>query len=198
MAGEVFVCFAGQDREFGRALADALNDLGVSVWFDERRLRPGHGLRRQIEVALASCDRAAVILSPAFFGSEWPLRELDGLFEREVAEGREIIVPIWHGILFEDVVRHSPMLADRFALDTSQGELSIARSLASLIDLTAVLSAEVRTAVADSNLESPFRGAQSVVGLAGEPACPRCGTPAAFSGSPRWTCEVCALGVVSL
>jgi hypothetical protein len=47
--------------------------------FDEFTLSVGDRLRRSIDRGLANCRYGIVILSPMFFGKEWPQRELDGL-----------------------------------------------------------------------------------------------------------------------
>jgi hypothetical protein len=56
-----------------------------------------------------------VILSKHFFEKDWPERELDGLASKEI-KGKKVILPVWHGIGFEEVRNYSPMLADRLAI----------------------------------------------------------------------------------
>jgi uncharacterized membrane protein YqiK len=60
-----------------------------------------------------------VVLSPSFFGKGWPNHELDGLVTREVAGGRQLILPIWHNVTRADVIGYSPPLADKVARSTS-------------------------------------------------------------------------------
>ena len=61
-----------------------------------------------------------MILSPNFFKKDWPQRELDGLTARE-RKGVKVILPVWHNVDREYVLRYSPTLADKLAVSTDQG-----------------------------------------------------------------------------
>jgi hypothetical protein len=93
----------------------------VTVWFDEAVLRLGDSLRRKIDDGLARCNYGVIVISPNFLSKEWPQRELDGLAAREVANGKTIIMPIWHDIDEATVVQKSPTLADRLAAKSTEG-----------------------------------------------------------------------------
>ena len=58
-----------------------------------------------------------MVVSKAFFAKNWPQYELDGLVALEMA-GRQRILPVWHGVTKDDVLGHSPSLADKVALST--------------------------------------------------------------------------------
>ncbi len=60
------------------------------VWYDEFTLRVGDSLRRSIDNGLKNSRYGIVVLSEAFFNKEWPQRELDGVFAREV-NGEKVI-----------------------------------------------------------------------------------------------------------
>ena len=46
-------------------------------------------------------------------------------FTRELVEQRNVILPVWHNVLVEDVYNYSPMLADRVAVRwTDQEEVA--------------------------------------------------------------------------
>jgi hypothetical protein len=62
-----------------------------------------------------------VILSPKFLSKQWTQRELDGLVARETAYGEKAILPIWHEIDQETLLRYSPPLADRLASRSEEG-----------------------------------------------------------------------------
>lgn len=55
-----------------------------------------------------------MLLSHSFFAKDWPQIELDGLAAREI-DGRKVILPVWHGLTYGDVVKYSPSLAGRLA-----------------------------------------------------------------------------------
>ena len=116
---DVFICHASEDNDFVRPLADALREHGLKVWYDGYTLRIGSALRRTIDDGLAHSKFGIVVLSPAFFAKAWPQRELDGLVGREILEGQQLILPIWHKISQADVSRFSPPLIDKLARSTS-------------------------------------------------------------------------------
>jgi hypothetical protein len=118
---DVFISHATEDKEsVVRPLAHALSATGLDVWYDEFELRIGSSLRQSIDRGLASSRFGIVVLSESFFRKPWTNYELDGLVTRDMQSGgRQIILPIWHRITKEEVVRHSPSLADRLALRTA-------------------------------------------------------------------------------
>jgi hypothetical protein len=116
---DVFISHASEDKEkFVRPLAELLKSMGISVWYDEFQLKVGDSLRGNIDKGLASSRFGVVVISAAFFKKEWPQRELNGLFAREI-EGQKVILPIWHEISKTEVLQNSPMLADKIALNSS-------------------------------------------------------------------------------
>ncbi|MPM88683.1 hypothetical protein SDC9_135787 [bioreactor metagenome] len=116
---DVFVSHASEDKdEFVRDFVKCLQENGLNVWYDEFTLRVGDSLRRSIDNGLRNSRYGIVVLSEAFFSKEWPQRELDGLFAREV-NGEKVILPIWHKISKNEVMKFSPIIADMLALSTS-------------------------------------------------------------------------------
>jgi hypothetical protein len=118
---DVFISHATEDKEdVARPLAEALRKLGLRVWYDEFELSVGDSLRRKIDNGLARSRFGIVVLSPSFFEKNWPQYELDGLVAKEVQHGQKVILPLWHKLSKDEVMRFSPTLADRVALSTSQ------------------------------------------------------------------------------
>lgn len=116
---DVFVSHASEDKDdFVRDFVKCLQQHGLKVWYDEFTLRVGDSLRRSIDNGLKNSRYGIVVLSEAFFNKEWPQRELDGLFAREV-NGEKVILPIWHKISKNEVLNFSPIIADMLALNTS-------------------------------------------------------------------------------
>lgn len=119
---DIFLSHASEDKgAIARPLYEALTAVGVTVWFDEAVLRLGDSLRRKIDEGLARCNYGIIIISPNFLSKEWPQRELDGLAAREVADGKTIILPIWHEIDKATIIQRSPTLADRLAAKSIEG-----------------------------------------------------------------------------
>lgn len=118
---DLFVSHASEDKDdFVRPLVHKLRERGLEVWYDELTLKLGQSLRESIERGLKHSRYGLVVLSRAFFSKEWPRRELDGLATREIG-GRQVILPVWYNVTFEEVRGYSPILADRFAASSSQG-----------------------------------------------------------------------------
>ena len=116
---DVFISHASEDKDaVVRPLANALRKASLSVWYDEFELRIGDSLRRKIDAGLASSRFGIVVLSQAFFGKGWPNYELDGLVTRAVT-GEQILLPIWHNVSKQEVMRYSPSLADKLARNTA-------------------------------------------------------------------------------
>ncbi len=117
---DVFVSHATEDKEeVARPIANALVELGLQVWYDEFELRIGDSLRHKIDYGLTRSRFGIVILSPSFFAKSWPQYELDGLVTMEMT-GEQTILPLWHRLTKDDVIRESPSLANKIARSTSQ------------------------------------------------------------------------------
>jgi hypothetical protein len=76
----------------------------------------------------SGANQGVVILSPSFFSKHWPQAELDGLVARE-AHGDKRILPVWHKLSFEEVCKHSPLLAGKVAAQTKDGLRVVADSI---------------------------------------------------------------------
>ena len=118
---DAFICHASEDKDsFVRPLANELSRRGIDVWYDEFSLKVGDSLRRSIDRGLTKSCYGIVVLSPDFFRKEWPQKELDGLTALESGL-RKVILPIWHKVEKANVLKYSPILADRIAINSSHG-----------------------------------------------------------------------------
>lgn len=131
---DVFVCHASGDKdEIVRPLAHALRDESLAVWYDEFELLIGDNLRRKIDDGLVRSRFGVVVLSPAFFASGWKQYELDGLVTKEVGGDQQLILPVWHNVTADDVMRHSPSLAAKVARNTA--DYSVAQIAAEIAEV---------------------------------------------------------------
>lgn len=113
---DAFISHASEDKTaFVAPLARALTDFGARIWYDEFTLRIGDSLSRSIDRGLAGSRFGIVVLSPSFLNKPWPEYELRGLVSREIGSDK-VILPIWHNVSRDDIVRFSPTLADKFAI----------------------------------------------------------------------------------
>jgi hypothetical protein len=131
---DVFIAHATEDKDaVARPLALALRSRGLDVWFDEFELRIGDSLRRKIDSGIAGSRFGIVVLSPAFFAKGWPQYELDGLVTMAVS-GKQVTLPLWHGISKDEVIKQSPSLADKVAMRTADYSIEeIAEEIASVV-----------------------------------------------------------------
>ncbi len=146
MNWDVFISHASEDKNACvRDLAIELTRRGLKVWYDEMELKVGDSLRRKIDEGLANCDFGIVVLSPSFFGKNWPERELDGLATRDL--GEKVILPIWHNVSAHDVEKYSLTLADKFAAKSSDGLMAVCDKIMEVVRPGAAAVVQLATAV---------------------------------------------------
>jgi hypothetical protein len=83
---DVFISYAREDRERARALAEALEGRGWSVWWD-RKIVAGQAFDHTIEQQLEAARSVVVLWSAHSVGSEWVRNEA------AVASERDALVP---------------------------------------------------------------------------------------------------------
>ena len=131
----LFLSHASEDKdELVRPLAAKLRS-DFDVWYDEYELVLGDSLLQKISEGLHKCDYGIVVLSHHFFEKRWPRSELDGLFALETNE-RKVILPIWHGVLENEVKGYSPILASRLAVSSADGLDKIIDEIKRAVGLT--------------------------------------------------------------
>lgn len=131
---DLFISHASQDKaELVEPLAVALRDMGVKVWYDKFAFKIGDNLRRKIDQGLSKSRFGVIVLSPSFFAREWPQYELDGLVAKE-GDGGKVILPVWHKVSKDEVLKFSPSLSNRYALKSSDHTiLEIAEEIAAVV-----------------------------------------------------------------
>ena len=67
---------------------------GHAVWIDEAEINIGDSLIEKIRNGLDQVDYVAAILSRASIDSPWVTRELDIASNREIDEGRTVVLPL--------------------------------------------------------------------------------------------------------
>ncbi|MBI5205575.1 MAG: toll/interleukin-1 receptor domain-containing protein [Nitrospirae bacterium] len=119
---DIFISHASEDKDtLVRPVAHALSAFGARVWYDEFTLDVGDSLSCSIDHGLSQSRFGLIVLSPSFFAKAWPEYELRGLTAKEL--GREkVILPIWHNVSREEVLKYSPPLADKMALNSKDKE----------------------------------------------------------------------------
>lgn len=128
---DVFISHASEDKaRFVRPLAETLRSSGeVSVWYDEWELDVGDRLVERINEGLANSRFGVVVMSPAFFGKNWPRAELQALAALEMRDGRDRLLPIWLDLGADEIAAQAPLLLGRVALQASNGVDDVAARL---------------------------------------------------------------------
>jgi len=117
---DFFISHASEDKEsIARPLCDALIKRGAKVWFDEREMTIGDSLRKKIEQGLSQSRYGIVIISKIYMQKFWTEKELNGLFSKWASGDDKVILPIWHHVSKDEVLKYSPILADIIAFKSS-------------------------------------------------------------------------------
>lgn len=131
---DVFISHAWADKaDFVDGLAAKARATGLKVWYDKFEMGWGSNLRQEIDAGLSGAYFGVVVLSPSFFSREWAKYELDGLVQKDIA-GTGRLLPIWHKLSHDDVLKHSPALAGRLALTSAMSTDEIVAELVMLRD----------------------------------------------------------------
>lgn len=130
---DAFISYASDDAEFVNSLHDTLHDnYGLKVWLDKLSMRVGRGLRQAVDEGLRKSRFGIVVFSPKFFEKKFPQAELDALFSRQM-NGRDVILPVWHGVDAEQVRENAATLADKWAAKSSDGVARVAQQIVQVI-----------------------------------------------------------------
>nr|WP_179608790.1 toll/interleukin-1 receptor domain-containing protein [Leifsonia shinshuensis] len=120
---DVFLCHAWPDRQ---AAANEVYKLllgeDVSVWFSEVSLRPGTDMRVAIDRGLVNSRMGLVLVTPAMLDK---LRTDRSIASNELSAllRRSLLVPVMHGVTFEELDQVTPTLASRGGFSTAEEPL---------------------------------------------------------------------------
>ena len=118
---DAFLSYARIDgSEVGGALREEVERLGVSVWFDEVAIVPGKSQARQMDQGLQRARAGIAVLTPAYLaGRFWTERELGALLHKDT------LIPVLHGVTFEEVREYSGILPDLAGFETSRDRIAV-------------------------------------------------------------------------
>lgn len=129
---DAFLSHAHEDKAFVRPLAQSLLRRGLRIWYDDAALDVGNSLRESIDLAITQSRFGIVVFSRYYFAKDWTRQEVNALVSREVG-GIHVVLPIWHNVSPAEVLRFSPILADRVAARSSEDLEVVAEKLARAI-----------------------------------------------------------------
>jgi TIR domain len=132
---DLFLSYARIDgSQVAEKLRNNLQDLGVSVWFDQVAIRPGKSQAIQMDLGLRRAQAGVVLLTAAYLaGRFWTERELGALLHKPT------LIPVLHGVTFEDVAEYSGILPDLAGFTTERDSV---RDIAEKIAVAVLASNE--------------------------------------------------------
>ena len=127
---DLFCSYAHIDgRSVAKELHRELEALKLSVWFDEVTIRPGKSMALQMDQGLRKARAGVVVLTPVYLtGRFWTERELGVLLHKDT------LIPVLHGVTFNDVKEYSGILQDLAGFTTERDTVAeIAAKIASAV-----------------------------------------------------------------
>jgi hypothetical protein len=118
---DAFLSYARIDgSEIGDQLRIHLEALGVTVWFDAIAVTPGKSQALQMDKGLQKARAGIALLTPAYLvGRFWTERELGALLHKET------LIPVLHGVTFEEVAQYSGILPDLAGFETARDSVEV-------------------------------------------------------------------------
>lgn len=118
---DAFLSYARIDgSDVAQGLQAALEELGVSVWFDELAITPGQSQSLQMDRGLKSARCGIALLTPAYLtGRFWTERELGALLHKRR------LIPVLHNVTFEQVAEYSGILPDLAGFETCRDSIDV-------------------------------------------------------------------------
>jgi len=131
---DAFISHASEDKEFVRNLVEKLQNKDCEIWYDEFELEVGDSLRMSIDDGISESRFGIAVLSDNYFDKQWPKAELNGLVTKQRSTSQKVILPIWYGVSKKDIMQHSRILADTYALRSDRSTIEeIANNIAHVI-----------------------------------------------------------------
>lgn len=107
---DIFISHSSKDKgSIVRNLARELRDLRLDVWVDEDVILCGENILDEIKKGIESSACIALILTPAFFGSNWASLELGLANSNDECS----IIPVLADITIEEIAKKYPFLLTR-------------------------------------------------------------------------------------
>lgn len=119
---DAFLCHAWDDRTGAASeLFDELCSLNVDAWFSEKDVVLGKSLPRQLDAGLRVSRVGIVLVTPNMLRS---LR-VGGFADQELGAllATDRVIPVSHGVSYEELRAESPLLAARAGLSTHESSL---------------------------------------------------------------------------
>jgi|GEM_PF-3524384 len=124
---KVFISYSHGDKKFVNRLTRDLENAGVHVWVDEKKIKVGDSISRKIEEGISECDFFCLVISRHSINSKWVDREYRTALNGQLSPGT---TPKILPLLIQNV-ELPKFLADTLYTDFSRG---YAKALKKLFD----------------------------------------------------------------
>jgi len=121
---DVFISHSNADKDsIVTELSNRLTVEGLIVFEDAKVFKIGSSITSDINEGIKKSKFGVIILSKEFIKSNWAKYEFTGFLHRDVSGNKTVILPIWHGISYDEVKEFNPVLIDKFALNTDEHDM---------------------------------------------------------------------------
>lgn len=114
-----FLSHSWADKEFVHKLYNALTENGVTIWLDEKKMKPGDNIHDSITEGIKYYDKLILVCSENSLNSWWVEKELEKVYEKEREMQKK------RGKKFRLVI---PIRIDDQILDCKEGILTTVRN----------------------------------------------------------------------
>ncbi|QPT15848.1 TIR domain-containing protein [Serratia rubidaea] len=131
---DVFLCHASEDKnDIVIPIYDELCKLDVHAFVDNKYIRWGDSLTEKINSALARSKFVVAVLSRNSVEKEWPLKELNSVLAREIADGDKKLLTLLKEGDEELIQAKLPLLADKLYAVYTGDPIKVAQDLKALL-----------------------------------------------------------------
>jgi hypothetical protein len=129
---DVFLCHASEDKQaILRPLVSALDQAGVTHWYDEAEIRWGDSITEKVNEGLRLSRFVLVVFSDTFLQKNWPQRELNAALNIEASTGEVRVLPLIIGTPEQRkrILEAYPILNDKAFMSWNAGIPAIVKGL---------------------------------------------------------------------
>lgn len=155
---KVFVSYTRRNLTVIERLARDLQDAGLDVWVDFRKIRGGEAWQQAIYDGIHEADFIIACLSPPAIASEWVRREL------EIArDSGKLIIPVMLEVAFEEMQEYEVTKALLDVQAVNFAELSYERAFPTLLGSLPGITRKERDYddIDPSEIPNPFKGLEA-------------------------------------
>jgi len=131
---DVFISHVSEDKEYiVEPLVRALEQNGISCWYDKNNIGWGDNLTSSISDGLNQSKYVLVVLSQAFISKGWTKAELNSMLNQEISSKQKKVLPLIVGNETE-IIDGFPFLKDKYYIIWDGYSTNIVNELQKLLE----------------------------------------------------------------